>query len=96
MPTSRPAYSRGAGGMMGRAPAGGTEDPRNNPQRPDVQIAATLYARADHAFLGEVALTYSGKDVDAALKRFGERLAEELRGARCAGWKWPEPSAATP
>jgi hypothetical protein len=29
MPTTRAPYSRGPGGMMGRAPAGGSEDPRN-------------------------------------------------------------------
>jgi hypothetical protein len=94
MPQGRAPYSRGAAGMTGRTPTMGNEDPRYTARRADVQIAATLYSRVDHAFVGEVALTYAGKDVDEALRRFGARLAEELRGATCAGWKWPEPEAA--
>jgi hypothetical protein len=92
VPTAaRPGYSRGAGGMSGRGPQAGPADPRGA-RGPDVLIAATLFSTKDHAYLGEVALTYTGKDVDAALKRFGERLAQELRGATCAAWKWPAPA----
>jgi hypothetical protein len=99
-PTSRPAYSRGTSTMSGRAPQAAPADPSGFQRGPDVQIAATLFTRKDHAFLGEVALTYNGKDVDAALKRFAARLAEELHGATCAGWHWapeqPAPGGAEP
>jgi hypothetical protein len=97
LPQTPAPYSRGAGSMSGRGPrAGGGEEPRAPQSTSDVQIAATLYSRKDHSFVGEVALTYNGKDVDKALRRFGERLNSEMSGAKCAGWKWPADAAPAP
>ena len=96
LPSTPAPYSRGAGTMSGRNPAPATEDPRGGSSTQDVQIAATLYSRNDHTFIGEVALTYNGKDVDSALRRFGQRLSTEMSGAKCAGWKWPTEDTNSP
>jgi len=92
LPAARAPYSRGSAGTMGRPLINGAE-PLPDRDRPNVELAAVLYAKKDHAAIGEVVLTYDGRDTNAAIQAFGERLARELHGARCAGWTWPTPAA---
>jgi hypothetical protein len=32
-------------------------------------------------------MVYDGRDVDAAIAKFGDRLAEEMPVSACLGWK---------
>ena len=50
-------------------------------------MAASLYSVSLHHSIAEVGMTYSGKSVDDAVKSFHDRLALELRGTKCVGWK---------
>jgi hypothetical protein len=86
-PAMSPMRGRGPGrgGMPGGAMPSGF-GPRNTDQNVFV-MAASLYSVSLHHSVAEVGMTYSGKSVDEAVKSFHDKLASELRGASCVGWK---------
>jgi hypothetical protein len=88
------APSPAMGSMRGRGPGrgmpGGPMPTAMGPGNTDQNVfvmAASLYSVTLHKSVAEVGMTYSGKSMDEAVKSFQDKLASELHGATCVGWK---------
>jgi hypothetical protein len=51
----------------------------------DVDVSA--YSVREHRIIAELAMRYTGKDTDRALKLFTERLGTTFPGWKCAAWR---------
>jgi hypothetical protein len=94
----RPGTSPGSSPLRGRhgmsnAGIGGHAPDTFRGETPNVQLAASLYSIKERRIVGQIELEMEGRDSDEALHAFVERLGDELKGARCAGWRWAEPAA---
>jgi hypothetical protein len=52
------------------------------------EVSASLYSVKSKESVGTIGMSYLGPSVDDAFRKFSERLAAELPGARCAGWDY--------
>jgi hypothetical protein len=76
---------RGAGGGRGgRNQTGSGTDGASDP----FEVSAALFSVREHRTVARVHMSYTGPDIDQALRAFGRRLQRELPGATCSGWNW--------
>jgi hypothetical protein len=95
-PNGGPVTGRGmgrGGGGFGRGGMGGrgmrpTSSEHPKPARDAWEISATLYSVPLHRSVGEIGMTYSGQDLEAALRAFVGRLGAEMPNVPCRGWNW--------
>ena len=84
---------RGGGGGLGRGGLGGRSVPHASsehakPERDAWEIVASFFSVPLHHSVSQVSMTYSGQDLEAALKAFVGRLGAEMPGVPCRGWDW--------
>jgi hypothetical protein len=79
-----PAGGSGRGGMVGRrgVQGGGM---RRVEERNALEMSATLYSKTLRRTVGVIAVSYTGKSADEALKRFAEKVRSVVPHV-CAGW----------
>lgn len=52
------------------------------------EMSASLYSVLQRRSVALLSMTYYGRDVEVALGRFADRLAEAIPGTPCLGWSW--------
>ena len=100
-PSARPA-NRAADGTpapyvsQGKQGRGVVNQGRNQPASPNFtggpstdvySVSAALFSVKEHHIIALVAMSYTGKSIDAAMVSFVARLRVELPNLRCQGWK---------
>jgi hypothetical protein len=77
---------RGMRGNGGRLPSNSTNDEDKAAGRTAYEISASLYSiRLRHSVL-LVAMSYTGPDIDSALKAFTAKMRSSVPNVTCAGW----------
>jgi hypothetical protein len=87
-PTPGMGGRSGGRGMRGSNRMGRGTKPESVVDPSVLDISASLYSVAQSRSVAMVAMQYSGTSVDDAMTKFGEKLAQSLRGALCVGWNW--------
>jgi hypothetical protein len=85
-PTQAPISGYGQRRGRGALPSGPVERGGSR-DRSVFEMSATLFSVAEHRGVAVIAMGYSGGSLEEAYRKFGERLAAELPGLSCAGWK---------
>jgi hypothetical protein len=86
---SSPATMRGGAGRrsgMG-GNLGGPTHIEGGERKEAFEVSLTLYSVKEKRTVGVVAMSYNGKDPDAGVSVFLEKVRAELPNARCLGWK---------
>jgi hypothetical protein len=81
-PISGYAQRRGRGALPG-----GTMVRDGARDRAVFEMSASLFSVPQHHAVAVIAMNYSGASLEEAYRKFGEKLAAELPGLACAGWR---------
>ena len=87
---------RGMGGSRGvRMPqsSGAAAGEDDSAARKAYTISASVYSIRCHGSFQVAAMSYTGPDIDAALREFARRLRSSFSGNTCTGWNQDAPIA---
>jgi len=84
----RGGMGRGMGGGRHFQTAPSTGNQTQRADRGEFQFSASFFSVRLHRSIATESLTYSGSDIDEALKKFADRLGTVLPGSTCKGWNW--------
>lgn len=78
---------RGGGRGRGRVPYGSSGS-TSTTDGSVFEVSASLFSIRLHRSIALVSMTYSGRDVEAALAKFAAKLSASLPEISCVGWNW--------